>query len=253
MIKWLQRRFDKCATGCLPSDEDDRDYIFRSASEASDEVDLEPHLSNVLYQGSAPSCVAHAVAHAMAIEENRIQVRKSTPSRRWIYYQSRKQHNAISTPLTGTYIRYALKAVRRLGCPPESLCTYSTNASKLNAAPTLKMRLSASSRMGLVYEWIGGDRCKNIRKALSHGHPVIFGTKVGDSLRDYQSGQVLGIPKSTDGGHAMLVIGYRQGKSGYEYKVLNSWHGREIVWFAEEYIDWHMSHDFSIITGWEAI
>lgn len=253
-MKWINKILsilEKFATGCIESTEDSRDHIFRDNGKEKAFVDLEPHIPKVLYQGSAPSCVANAVSHAISIEEKMGRLRKSTPSRRWIYYYARKQHSAVSTPLTGTSIRYALKSIRRFGCPPESRCKYSTRASKLNRKPTGKMAQYASSRMGMKYEWIGrSGRTKNIRLALSAGHPVIFGTRVGSSLKKYKEGQVLSVPSSHDGGHAMAIIGYREGKNGWEYKILNSWRGKEIVWMKEEYITWSKSHDFAIVTGW---
>lgn len=253
MFSWLLKFIEKCITGCFPSPEDVRDFIYRSDVPTKAEVDLEKYLPKVLYQGSAPSCVAHAVAHAIVIEERRRHLRKSIPSRRWIYYYARKQHSGVKTPLDGTYIRYALKSVVKLGCPPEARCEYSTRASRLNKKPPGGVAMAASSRIGLQYEWLKGSIGEKIRQALSEGHPVMFGTKVGSSLRKYKPGQVLGIPNSTDGGHAMCIIGFRRSKTGWEYKVLNSWRGREIVWMTEAYIAWRKSHDFSIITGWEKI
>lgn len=253
MFEIIRRFFEKCATGCMPSPEDARDFIFRSSEPTKDSADLEPHLPTVLYQGNVPSCVAVATAHAVAIEERIRGLRRSTPSRRWIYYYARKRDNAVKTPLDGTYIRYALSSIRKLGCPPESSCKYSTKVSLLNSKPSGKAAMAAASRMFMRYEWITGDRCLNIRRALSIGHPVIFGTMVGESLSDYKTGQVLDTPKETYGGHAMCIIGYRRAGRSWEYKVLNSWRGREIVWFSEDYINWRQSHDFAIISGWEKV
>lgn len=245
------------ATGWLQDTEDRRDWGFgylldeEGTPDLPASVDLSEHLSTVLYQGSAPSCVGHAVAHQIMIEESIAGVRDSIPSRAFIYAMARMRHQ-LELELTGTYPRNAYKAVREIGCPPEHWWKYDTRGDWLCKKPNYQAKRWGASRIGLEYYRISGDVSDQIRQALANNHPVAFGTYVTEHMENYRSGEIVHPPflgQEVGGGHYMLIVGYEKDC----FHIVNSWRGTEHMLFSEDLIEHEYSSDFYVITGWDAI
>jgi hypothetical protein len=261
----FRARFDKCVVGgfrtfSTPVDALSAGHMVYRAKVApklteGHSADLTKYLSKIRYQGNAPSCVGFGTAHAIQIREGYLRAkgrlsRKSIPSESWIYYISRMAHNAIRTPLTGTYIRYALEGCREMGCPSASARPYSDKASKLNRRPTGKEDRAAQSREGMSFQWLYGEKTSVIMSAIDDGYAVVFGTQVTEDLQNYKADTVLRRPSAGDlllGGHCMAVVGYRVRNGRVEFLWVNSWRGRELVWVDEDYMTWNQTRDLAII------
>jgi len=230
---------------------DERDWAFEDAFGSVDlplTVDLGQHLT-WMYQGNAPTCVGHAIAHQIQIEESVNGLRKSIPSASYIYTMARLQHQT-TLKKTGTFPRLAYKGISHMGCPPEVFWPYYTNEMALNRIPDYKAKSWGAGRMGLEYYRIKSNRSDRIRQALAQGHPVTFGTKVLQQMRDYVTGDIVSVAKNEDelgGGHLLCIIGYHGSRS----IIANSWRGSPRMIFHEDVIEWGKSGDFHVVTGWK--
>ncbi len=249
--KHLQFWRDPMMMGWRPNERDDRDWDYGDIAYAKNldsKIDLSVHLPKVLYQGAAPSCVGHGIAHQIWIEERIGGLRGTAPSRGYIWALARKQHQH-ELRMTGTHPRLAYKGVRLLGCPPESKWPYSTNKTKACTMPSDRARRWGMSRKGLRYYTIKANRSDQIRQALNEGHPVCIGTQVWDAMRKATPNQILHRPFANEpmlGGHYMCIVGYEKD----HFIVLNSWKRRERLLFHENVIEWSKTGDLTVATGW---
>ena len=246
---------DTYSTGWIPDTYDDRDWDFQQAFGTSNQLplshDLTEYVSTFLFQGSWPSCVGHAIATQIMIEERIAGLRGSIPSRAYIYAMARAQYQDELLK-TGTYPRLAYNAVKRWGCPPEPWWPYNTRDGSLYRKPNYNAKRQASSRIGLKYYRITDDISDNVRQAIADNHPVTIGTEVIEHMHNYTYGEVLYPPppgQATLGGHFMLITGYERDK----FTVVNSWRGTPLFRMSEEMLEWEESSDFYVITGWSCL
>jgi hypothetical protein len=235
---------------------DSRDYDYERIAYVKNiatDIDLREYLTRVLYQKNAPSCVGFAPAHNIMITERVHGLRGSIPAAGYIYAMTRTYHQGRDLEITGTHPRYAWESIKRYGCPAEFRWKYSTNAKYLTTIPPQDVWQQGASRIGLEYYRIKAGRGHNIRRALSEKRPVSFGTQVTQKTFRYKYPEILQRPsgEKLEGGHYMTLIGYDGRKNAY--LAINSWYGREFIWFHENYIEWMLSSDFYVITGWNAL
>jgi hypothetical protein len=241
--------------GWMPNEPDDRDWVWvpnrKAAFGAPSSVDLSVALPyRPLLQGAIPSCVAHAIANQIHVVERVLPVRDSVPSRAFIYYAARRQHQT-ELALTGTYPRFAYKAIQKLGCPPEEAWPYETD--RLNKAPGAEALRFAQSRYGLkYYSLIGPNRSGLVRAALADGRPVCFGTQIFEAFRVAKSNTIIKAPPQGEpllGGHYMCIVGY----FGDNFILANSWRGQERLLAHESLLEWAWSSDFTVADGWDGM
>ena len=119
--------------------------------------------------------------------------------------------------------------------------------------------MRAHPRAGGHYYRIDGtgeDRVRAVKAAIAAGHPVVFGTRVGESFLERDGLDVIDTPTPSDpivGGHAMVIVGYEAGL----FRVLNSW-GRSwrdggLCWFTEDYLRWAFTYDLWTFEGWQRL
>ena len=250
--------------GWLPNPDDRRDFEFTSlglSEDVENSCTLRNYVRKVLSQGSAPSCVANAVAHGIMIREGIRGRPPEIPSRLYMFFNSRRMHqNPVKWG--GTYLRTCFKALRKLGAPSEEYWPYSTRKKVVNRRPGWEPYMKAYSRTdGQYYSImaIGPARLRQVKAAIMAGYPVCFGTSIDSAfLRNKGPAIVHRPPGGLIGGHAMTIIGYRQNSNGEDlFEVLNSWgsdwrdNGR--VWLHEDYIMWARTRDLTIVKGWKGI
>jgi Papain family cysteine protease len=254
--------------GYLPDRADPRDHdlqqlalpnILPYAMSLRDQVKL------VLDQGSTQACVAHALAQAISVAEAHVGVHIALPSRLFIYYNSRRQHDdSLLLSDAGTYLRSAAAGLQKLGAPPESEWEFSDSILRVNRRPKFDAYMRAHSRRGGGYYRISGQgasRVQAIKTALCAGLPVAFGTSVSESFLEAHGGVIVDRPTSTErlvGGHAMTIIGYESSPDRSTlFEVVNSWgpgwrdHG--FCKLTENYIVWPFTSDLWCVRGWEAV
>lgn len=98
----------------------------------------------------------------------------------------------------------------------------------------------------------GKDRLEQLDVAIRANHPVMFGTPVGAAIQSYKAGQVLSIPDTIIGGHAMVVVGVRWINGRRVWVLRNSWgihygdHGHLLV--DDAYMGWEQTSDLHMLT-----
>ena len=103
----LNRRFWKNrGLGAIPNPSDDRDkaYLPSSGLLYPNMASLEEH-AKVVDQGRTSSCVGNAVAGALWIMEKKSGKAYGYPSRMFLYWNSRNQHEVAPFGDDGTYVR----------------------------------------------------------------------------------------------------------------------------------------------------
>lgn len=245
--------------GCVKNEPDSRDRVYNSGSMTiPTEASLEKYVRGVLDQGATSSCVANAVAAAVSIQEVKSGFKYATPSRLFLYWNSRRLASTVLKD-EGTKIRLCCKGLVKYGVPDEKFWPFSRMKINKKPAPSTPW-VKAFARKNGEYIAItsGGDyRCADIRAAITQGYPVVFGTELRKSFQAATGPEHIEKPDSSAdkkvGRHAMCIVGY---KPGY-FRVLNSWgtHWRDggYCWMSEDYIKWGESADFTIIRGWSRI
>ena len=195
--------------------------------------DLSSKMPPVGNQGGQNSCVAWATTYAVL---SYYQSRR----RGWSFGQSPQSGGAGSHVFSpawtynqinggrdhGTSFPRALTLLRYRGAVPWNQRPYSENDYLFQ--PTSRMQRAAQSYRIRDFAQVGTTDPRQIKAQLSAGHPVIAGVmvhdefiKVGSGIVDRQEGD----PKY---GHAVVVVGYNDGKRSERghlgaFKLMNSW------------------------------
>lgn len=215
---------------------------------------------SVLSQGSAPSCVAHAVAQMIRAEHVR-QGHVDAPllSRMWAWVLSRAMHGAM-LDWSGTYIRTMLDMFTRLGFPQEKFWPYLFDdvgdKPRWQVMPGGNAFRMAHDQSKLIefrrLKGSGYERVDLVKRAIARGRCVAFGTQVTREFcrGNYSDNHVCDPPtagESIAGGHALLA-------AEFEHDVFmgpNSWDDDWWLdgWFrmSAEYIASPLSRDFWIV------
>lgn len=237
--------------GYLPDPHDDRDQPFSVSAkglgvEPYEAVDYRGSVPSILNQGRLPSCVGQSVCQAILVRE-RILGLKDTEltSRFFAWWYARVQHGAEDV-VGGTHIRYAFKALKALGRPPESAWPQMIDDDYARQKPPPHVTMAAYPGRAASYHRVADSgRVTEIKRCLSAGMPVVFGTTVGESFLDSNGPTTkVGIPEDDyAGGHAMVIVGYD--KDGVW--VCNSWGSRwragGFVHMTWDYIMWYETRD----------
>jgi C1A family cysteine protease len=173
-----------------------------------------------------------------------------------IYYGARDLMNPKMTDTdAGTHIYLACDVLRRYGVCREKMHPF--DVSKMFTAPSVLATREA--RLNQIHSHFkllskGNDLIDDIILNLRAGNPVIFGTKVGENWQGYQGGSnVIGVnTKSDGGGHAMVIVGWVNGKFIVENSWGNSWGNDGFAWVAPEVFTHRYTRDlWVIVTGSE--
>lgn len=235
------------AMGWLPDPPDDRDknaHDVLALTSVPDSFSLRDKVLQVLDQGSIGACVSNAGMQAI-----RVKTQEDLGSRLWGYYLARTYHGAEKQD-RGTHIRFFFKAMNKFGFLPESDLEYNTSRYD-KKPPMLSFRDAFDQREPTRYWRIfshGEVRLEEIRRAVSQGHPVVFGTDVD---RDFTGNRISALVERPQGniagGHAMVIVGYD--RDGFE--VVNSW-GR--AWgqkgffrMSNDYLSWENTRDIWVV------
>lgn len=184
-------------------------------------------------QGPTNTCVANATARALMLLMPRDRV--IVPARLGIYYVS-CAYTGQQGQDHGTYIHNAFRAIAEEGvCPEDDWPFLVGNIPR--QPPVRSFRVSNEYRIQTWYRVGDDDRLDECESALRSGHPVVFGTMVGQELVDYQGGHdgdgvLIGPTRRPLGLHAMVLTGVRTVAGQRQWRVDNSWstlhgiHGR---------------------------
>jgi C1A family cysteine protease len=258
--------------GYLPDPPDERDYrwddtlgsrLAREDAELSRLsgittprvlLDCLPPIHN---QKNTNSCVANATVAALEILRIKVMGRASHAdlSRLHVYFRARELAGPSQHKIDGgTFIRNAFHVIRNLGICEERFWPFDPN--KVNVRPPLFASMkSFGNRIQSFYriQEEGKDRVSLCVEALKQGHPVVFGTRIGEEWSRYKAQgkktSPLRLPSSPKGGHAVVLVGYDSGV----FTGLNSWGGNwgdnGLFYLHPEVIESTLSRDFWVPTG----
>lgn len=164
-------------------------------------------------------CVANSVGKAFEVALSVVGEIVPMLSRNWIYYMSGCLEGAQKLD-NGRYIRDALDALGRVGCPFEVAWPYDN---RWNVHPGAEVHRAAFDLKPAYYRIDGTqqERALQIKQAIAGGYPVVVGSLVDQAFED-QDG-VHPFPYNAQmsplGGHAYCILAYDSGG----LRLLNSW------------------------------
>ena len=187
---------------------------------------LRDKMPPVYDQGDLSSCTANATAAALEYNLIRQGLTDFSPSRLFIYYNTRVIEGDPSSD-AGAECRDAIKAVATLGACSEAEWPY--NASLLAMQPPARCYASARPHLVSSYLAVGGAQCPSlddVKYVLANGEPVVFGMSTYSSFEgdDVAKTGVMPMPAKGEavvGGHCVLAVGYDDSRSAV--CVRNSW------------------------------
>jgi hypothetical protein len=255
---WPLKKKSMRGQGWLRDIPDIRDMHYYQTPRTPDpapSVDLSEHVIEILDQGDAGSCVAHAYAYAIMIAESQAKLPYDPISREYLYFNARAL-TGDERQDSGTYLRSAAKALQVMGAAPETVWPY--KMAMLNTQPSMQAHMLAHPRRGGAYRRIGGTgpaRCNSIRRAIEAGHAVTFGASIPQRFMDYQGG-VIDVPTDADtivGGHALCIVGYDATGFRFVNSWTDSWGESGFAWISPEYLGSTYADDFWIVSGWQRL
>ncbi|MDD9268749.1 C1 family peptidase [Paenibacillus sp. GCM10023248] len=213
---------------------DFRDLYYRSAnyvreSQLPAAVDLRKGLSPVVNQGSLGSCTSNAIVSGLReywLRQNGYPDANLRLSRLFHYWHERDLEGTVNRD-SGATIRDGMKVLQKIGVCPESEWPY--QIAKFKVKPDREAEATAGEYRIESYHRI--HDLAGIKAALADGQPVVFGIWIYASFESLAAARTGRIPypnRSKEmllGGHAMLAVGYRDGKKKGQGVVIarNSW------------------------------
>ncbi len=212
--------------GWLPDLPDQRDLIYTAPRQLlrnlPAKVDLRDLCPPVLDQCELGSSSANAIGAAFEFENKKRQKREFSPSRLFIYYNSRSMSNTVGSDC-GTTLRDGFKAVQKKGACPENMWPYKPE--RFADKPLQSCFTEALRHQLTSYHRIPRN-LNQLKSCLAEGHSFIFGFIAYESFESEEvakSGKV-NMPKKSEapiGGHAVMAVGYIE--SSKRFIVRNSW------------------------------
>lgn len=183
--------------------------------------DLTPQIPFIYDQGQLGSCTGNGTAKAIRCARRKAGLPDFDPSRLALYYNARRLEGDISQD-AGANIRDVVKGANLWGYAPESEWPY--DISKFSDTPTDQYYADSLSNKIHAYASVNNSHVDNIKLALSHGYPVVFGIQLYEGFEEYSSG-IIQLPNVNRdqylGGHCMDITGCNDGLRAFE--VDNSW------------------------------
>ena len=193
-----------------------------------DKRDLKPYCPTPQDQGDIASCVGYALAHALtvvkAVKKNwkdKATIDRHAHSASFIYNQVKLDDRCKS----GAYLSAGLRLLKQQGdC---LLLDFGNTPNSCQPAPQPGHKKKASAYRIYEYERLfepddpTKTKLDQIRIALANRQPAIVGMNVPANLKTAPLGQLDWNPSSSNASHALVVVGYDEGKR--EFELLNSY------------------------------
>lgn len=184
--------------------------------------DLTALMPPIWDQGELGSCVGHGMARAIDYATHKQTQGFYGPSRLFLYYSARVLEGAVEQD-QGCQIVDAVKGARFYGAPSEALWPY--NVQDFARRPPEQVYADGLTRQTLKAWKVDNTDGRSIRKALSEGFPVVFGSLVYRGIYNVTADKpVLPMPRRGErpiGGHCMTITGHDDARQ--VYTVDNSW------------------------------
>lgn len=128
---------------------------------------------------------------------------------------------------SGAEIRDGIKSVAQLGAPPETLWPY--DPGRFARKPTRKVYREAVKHQAIRYARVAQDGIA-IQTVLADGYPISFGFTVYESFETKVGADgIVPLPQPSErtlGGHAVVLVGYKQIQGQLYFECRNSWGDR---------------------------
>ena len=212
--------------GWIPDLPDHRDLEYRQARALPERlptrVDLRPLMPPIYDQAELGSCVANATAAAFEFDLRLQSLPEFTPSRLFIYYNTRRMEDAIEQD-AGCMIRDAAKSINVDGVCTEPQWPYVPT--RFASTPPEYCYATGKANHSVKYMRVAQSELW-IRGAMVSGFPVVLGITVYPSLmtEEVANSGVIPYPGSDEaplGGHAVILCGYDQNRRVFILR--NSW------------------------------
>ena len=173
-------------------------------------------------QGLQGSCTAWAIAYGarsfyQGASLGRKLDRSQAFSPAYVYNQTKLSANHCKA---GSSLIAALRVISREGVVRLSEFPYTEE--RCDQLPTPEQRASAAPNAIKGFSAIRRGDIDGVKGALSRGNPVIVGMMTSDGFHRLRGPAIFSDETDrTDGGHAMVVVGYDDKKGAF--KLLNSW------------------------------
>lgn len=212
----------KTKLGWAKDKPDPRDWKFPTLPKTSTKkVDLRPFDQPIYDQGNLGSCTANAIGAAFAFSLRKQSKPVFTPSRLFLYYNTRVLINSVHTD-SGAYIRDGIKTITANGVCPEPQWPYVERM--FATLPSKACYREATKHKAVTYQRVA-QNLNQLRAVLDAGFPFTIGFYVYESfIRTGYNGGIARIPSRGEqflGGHAVLVVGYNDATK--MFTVRNSW------------------------------
>ena len=239
--------------GWIPDLPDQRDLKFMpTVTHLPETVDWRPQMPAVYDQGELGSCTANGTAGALEFLQGSEKETEFTPSRLFIYWNTRNIEGSTSTD-SGAQVRDAIKAAVACGACPETDWPY--NVAKFADKPPVGAYNAAKT-----FELTGYRRVTHtlaqIKAAIVTG-PVVFGFTVYDSFEgnDIAKTGIMPMPAKSEsviGGHCVVAVGYITIKNVPYIICRNSWGAdwgdKGYFYMPAKYIASSLASDFWVLT-----
>jgi C1A family cysteine protease len=257
-IRKLKARRRKYKLGGYLEDPIDKEYRMFDAKKfsfkaaTSSDIDLRNYSSPRHDQRSTSTCVAQSIVKALEIKriiKHGISQHKDL-SILDVYWGARDLMSPKQTNVDqGTYISLACDVLRRYGVCREMMHQFSEKNLYI-PPPVLATREARMNRIKSHFKLYahGNDLIDEIILNLQSKNPVVFGTQVGDNWMRYPGGNnVIGITEAPEGGHAMVIVGFVEGKFIVENSWGNYWGNDGFAWVAPEVFTHSYTRDLWVI------
>jgi len=180
-------------------------------------VDLSTDFPAPGYQGQQNSCVAWATAYAVKTYQENVERKWGTTKKENIFSPSFIYNQINGGRDQGSTIPDALELVKKQGCATLKTMPYSDYRTQ----PDSTARSEAVQYKAESYVRLDGKNPSTLKAVLADGNPVVIGMKTYENFMTYKGGVYKSVSGSYLGGHAMVAVGYDDGKKAF--KILNSW------------------------------
>jgi C1A family cysteine protease len=215
--------------GWVPDVPDPRDFLYAAPAQVLQNlpasVDLRPKCPPIYDQGQLGSCTANAIGGAFEFEQKTLNFKDWVPSRLFIYYNERAMEGTVNQD-SGARIRDGIKSVVKLGVPPETEWSYSTDMSLVTKKPPAPAYTDALKNKVIAYHRVV-QNISQMKGCLAEGYPFVFGFVVYESFESDTVAKTGVVPMPNPnaeqqvGGHAVVVVGYDDAQQ--RFIVRNSW------------------------------
>lgn len=226
----------KIEFGLVKDPTDGRDLLWRSVVAPQLVSVPTKHLISatgaVLNQEDKPHCVGYSTASLKMQQEFKEHKKYYAFDPDWMYNECKKQDGYLGD---GTYLRVALKIIQQQG--------YLAKAERYKLKDDTFFKIERYIRL---------TSKQQIKEALYHIGPVVFGITVDENIFSPVRGIVPEPGGKVIGGHAMLIVGYDDNKkclgSRGAFRIKNSW-GKE---WGSKGLAWLPYSHFDTYSDWDA-